>query len=191
MGDIAVPHSLSNANAGLSLAESLAKLLDPAERKKIADDVRSFNALNETEAKQAKEARELIKKNGDILDETRKTEGRIAKEKKDFEQEKKDFASSSEAEKQKIAILKSEAEAEQEKSKKLLNQIELNQNTLNDGKRDLAGKIDQYKRDSDKLANDRKKADDDLKESDRIKAEAENLLKSTKEKIAKLREHNL
>lgn len=72
MSDIFCPPSLSAANAVLSLADSLTKLLDPKERAKIIDDIKTHHALNDAEAKKHAEASSLIKQNQDILDETKR-----------------------------------------------------------------------------------------------------------------------
>ena len=78
--DIFVPPSLNNADAALNLADSLAKLLDPKERAKIADDIKAHHALNDAQAKKHTDALTLIKKHQDILDETKRTEIKNRKE---------------------------------------------------------------------------------------------------------------
>lgn len=191
MGDISVPHSLASANAGLSLAESLARLLDPAERKKIADDVCAHNALNDTEAKKAQEAREMIQKHQVVLDETRALEGKLAKEKSDFEQEKIDFKSACDGENKKIGSIKADALAEQEKAKKLLNQIEAAQASFDKDKREMVTKAEQLKKDNEKLVIDRKKLDDELKKAEEIKSAALKLQSSMQIKLEEARRFNL
>jgi hypothetical protein len=91
MGDIFIPSSLSTADANLSLANSLAILVDPKERAKIADDIKAHHALNVAEAKKHADAIALIKQHQGILDEIKRTEAKNKQDSLDLDKAKKDF----------------------------------------------------------------------------------------------------
>lgn len=91
MGDIFTPASLNAADANLSLANSLAILVDPKERAKIADDIKAHHALNVAEAKKHADAIALIKQHQGILDETLRVQAENKQDSLDLEKDKKDF----------------------------------------------------------------------------------------------------
>ncbi len=89
---ITIPPSLNSADANLALADSLAKLLDPKERAKIADDIKAHHALNDTESRKAEEARKIIAEHLSILEETKKISEQVAKDRKKLEEDRIKFA---------------------------------------------------------------------------------------------------
>lgn len=103
MEGIFVPASLNTADAVLGLADSLAKLLEPKERAKIADDIRAHHALNMIETKKHADALALIKQHQGILDETNRVSTKNKADKEALEQKEKDDNAWIEAEKKKIA----------------------------------------------------------------------------------------
>src|ERR1700733_5271301 len=122
--DIFVPASLSAADANLSLAQSLAVLIDPKERAKIADDIKAHHALNESEAKKASDARNLIKQHSDILEETNRVTAQNKKDAADLVKKQADFKAESEAEKVKISEKWSDVKAAAETAKNMHDKAE-------------------------------------------------------------------
>ena len=101
--EIFVPASLNHSEVTLSIADSLAKLLDPTERQKIADDIVSYHALNDTEAKKHADALALINQYQGVLDENKRIANKIEVDKAALEQAKSDFDVYCNGERQKIA----------------------------------------------------------------------------------------
>lgn len=190
MSDIFTPPSLSSANASLNIAESLAKLLDPKERQKIADDIKSHHALNDTEAKKASDARALIKEHSDILQETRNAEARIAKERKELEQEKSDFITEAHAERAKISLSKSDAKDALEKAQTLHQQAIDIQNRANAKELDLSRSLAEHAAATKKLLEDRRVLEKDRKEIEEFKKQVLELDAQTKAKVDALKKYN-
>lgn len=190
MGEIFVPSSLTGADAAKGILEQLEKLNDPENRKKIEADIMAAHKLNETEAKKAAEARSLIKKHQDILDETRRIYDATIKEKDDLAKEKSLFKLEMEAERLKLSVEKSTAQDAVNKA------AELNKQT-NSMKEDLADReallrtnteiqlSDVKRHTEEKLLLQKQKIDLDSYK-DQILA----LDKQTNEKVEKLKQFN-
>lgn len=190
MGDIAAPRNLSNANAILSLADSFAKILDPSERKKIADDIREFHALNETEAKKAEDARSLIKKHTDILEETRRNSASNEQERKDISQERIQFNTEMEAARAKIAFDKSEAKTALDTAQKLHEQAVDIQDKANFKEKSLNQGLQDHQINVKKLEDDAVALGKQRDDIEKFKQEVLAMEKETKAKVEALKKYN-
>ena len=190
MSDISVPHSLNEAKATLNLADSFAKILDPNERKKIADDIVKFHALNDTEAKKAEDARNLIKQNADILAETQKTASQLAADKKELEQNKLTFATETATERNKIkdewAKVKTASDAAKDlhdKANGMINDVTARESSLRADKEAHADNVKKLAAEQESLKSDRAKLD-------KYREEVLALDNETKAKVEKLKQFN-
>lgn len=119
MDGIFVPPSLSQETAALSIAASLAKLIDPKTRAEVEESVKAHHALNEAEAKKHAEALATIKKNSDILSEGKKISDKNKKDAEELENNKKEFDLQMRAGLAELAKKKADSDAVLEEAKKL------------------------------------------------------------------------
>lgn len=190
MGDISIPHALNQASLALSFVDSLSKLLDPSERKKISDDIKNHHALNESEFKKSEEARLLIKKHQEILDETKKVSEKNEQEKKGLEQEKMRFKSECEAESLSLFKKRSDADLSKENAEKLCKEAEEIQMKTNEKERQLNKDKEEHNKNVKQYIEDKRDLEKLRKETDKYKNEVVALDKETKNRIAKLKEFN-
>lgn len=190
MGDISVPRSLTAADAALSFADSLTKLIDPALRAKIADDIKAHHALNETEAKKADDARSLIKKNQDILDETIRISYQNKKCGEELDSQRFNFKADSESERQRIEDKWKEVKAAAAaasnlhvNAEKMIADVEKRENALK------SDKIE-HEKNVNKLTTDRSALEKERLDIDEYKNKIIALDKTTNEKVDKLKQFN-
>lgn len=189
MSDIFVPQSLNQAVASLSIAESLAKLVDPKERAKIADDIKSHHALNETEEKKHSDALSLIKKHQEILDETRVVSEKNKIESESIDKKKQDTDQYCSEENKKIeekwSVVKIAAETAKSlhtKAEGMINGVAAREDALRKEKEEQLNN-------AKKLEEDRKNLDKEYEKVEEIKRQHTELLenvKSTQAAIAAL-----
>jgi chromosome segregation ATPase len=160
MSEISIPPSLAAADINSSLADSLAKLVDPKERAKIADDIKAHHALNDVEAKKHTDAINLIKQHQSILDETKRTEVKNKQESLDLDKAKKEFETYCATERGKIADKWSDVNTAAQAAKDLhtkaegmINSVAAREEELRKGNVELVASIkknDQRTKDLDK-----------------------------------------
>lgn len=97
--DIFVPAPLSNLEA---IVKELAPVIDPSARKKIADDIAAFHALNAAEAKKAADARALIKQHQDVLAETKRITEQNKADAEQIRKDRENFVAEAKAEGEKL-----------------------------------------------------------------------------------------
>lgn len=187
---IYVPPSLSTADAVFNIAVQLEKLNSPTARKKIEEDIIAAHALNETEAKKLDEAKELIKKHSDILQETRRIADQTAQEKKDLNLEKTAFKEEMEGSNLKINARKSEVEDALQKATALNNQAIESHKLLNTREDELKRFRDDLEVRELKLKKDMAALDKTKSDIDSYKESVLALDKQTKAKVEKLKEFN-
>lgn len=188
--DIFVPPSLKNADASLSLAESFSVLLDPVKRKAIADDIKAHHALNDTEAKKAADALTLIKQHSDILAETRISEDKISKERKDLSYEQAHFKAEREAEWEKIRIARSDAKKALDEAQDLHDLAVDIQNKVNLKEAELSKAKDEHMVNVKKLSDDTMALELKRKEIEQFQKQVIDLDVQTKAKVEKLKQFN-
>lgn len=191
MADISVPHGLTQATAILDFADNLKKLLDPSERKKIADDIVQFQALNDTEAKKASDARLLMKQHQDVLDEMKKENDRIAAERKALKKEKDDFDEFRQKELAKIAEERSLAENDKTNLVAGLAQRDTIDRELRLREIELNKKEKEVDLATKKLAEDTLALDKSRKEIESHKASVQELDQRINEKLEAVKKFNL
>lgn len=168
MGDVFIPPSLSNADAIAKAIPILSTLVN--DRKSIESDIKSFHALNDTEAKKAQEARSTIKIHEQTLVEIKKTEAIVEKEKVDLQKAKSTFEQEKADEYQKIANAKLPANEALVKAQTLLDEskarqsdVALREEALEQAKKDHAKLVEAHLQKEKESAVERKKMDDQKK----------------------------
>lgn len=189
--DIFVPASLSNADIALGLASSLAKLLDPAERAKIADDIKTHHALNDIEAKKHADAKALIKQHQAILDETKNISEQNKKDADELYQKKIAFEEECKDERSKIKTTwidvkkaADNAKTLHENATSMINDVSKRENILKTDK-------EAYQSNVNKLGEDQKVLNKKLDEVEEIKKQQTVILDEIKAKKAAVAAFNI
>jgi len=184
------PPALNEADSALKFVTLFQKLMDPVQRKTIADDITAFHALNDTEAKKAADARDLIKKHTEILNDTKRISEQNAKDRKDLEQDKVAHNAAVDAANQKLTSDRNLLVDERAKAKKIADEGELamslalqKENELKITKSDHESEVAKLNKDKQDLADEKKKIDE-------YKKQVIALDEETKAKVAKLKQFN-
>lgn len=184
------PQSLLNADATIDIAEALVKLIDPKERQRISDDIKAFHALNDTEAKQASEARVLIKRNADILKQNQETEERIAKVNNDLQSAQAQFEIDKKNALDDIATKQEEHDSAMADAVALSASAQTVLESVKAKELQLAADRSAYEIDVKKLGDDLKALDKRKKEIEAFKQQVLALNSQTEEKLSSLKQFN-
>lgn len=190
MSDISVPKSLSSAEAILSLATSLQTFIDPSERKKIADEVRAFHALNDTEARKAQEARDTIKQNSSILQENQKIAALNEQNQKQLVSDRAIFEEEKRHEYQKISDAKLPANEALVRAQQLRDEAKGLQDDVAAREKALDAERAEHEKNVLKLGQDKESFGEDKKALEEKRTAILNLEKQTNEKLQKLKQMN-
>lgn len=162
MADISIPHSLTQAEAVISLSSLLQKLMDVNERKSLADDIKAFHALNDTEAKKAQEARDLIKSHAETVEKIRATSlankqasDSLSIERTVWEQKKMSEQAAIEEAKNNVASSLADAHALAEAATQMQNDLAVRESALEENKGAHAENVRKLLSDQNKLAEER------------------------------------
>lgn len=190
MGTISSPHSLTNADSLLYLADALKALLDDSQRAKIAADIKAHHALNDTEAKKAVDALAVIKEQSDALVLIQNIERNVAKMKADLSVERENFTAEKEAEWKKINASKAAATEALAKAQTLHNDAVELQGKANSKETALAAMKSEHDTNVEALNAVAKELDRKQREIEDFRNKVIELDKQTKAKVEALKAYN-
>lgn len=184
------PPQLSQLQSGLDSIKILSELNNPSSIKSIEQKIIAFHALNDTEAKKAQEARDLIKKHSDILEETKGIAAGNYQEKKSILTERKNFEDEKSEEYKKIDIAKGTVELRRQEAQFLMDEANSKQNDIALRETELNKAKTLHAENVAKLLQDQKSLSDERKKLESQKQAILDLDRETKAKVDALKKFN-
>lgn len=180
---------------GLTLLEAVSQLMPHMEkfvsnRKSIEQDIVSFHALNETEAKNAQEAKAVIKQNESLVQEAMKISLKNEQDKKAIDSMREKFEEERRLEYQKIADAKLPANEALVRAQVLRNEVDALKEDVAVREKQLASDKHTHGESVEELEKDRKVLAEERKTLETQKQAIIDLDSSVKAKIEKLKQFN-
>lgn len=191
MGDLNIPHVLTNADSALKfLIPIVEQLSDDKKRKAIESDIKNFHALNDSESKKHDEAKSLIKKHSDVLDETRSIAESNKKEKETLAKERIAFSDEMAKEREKLAAEKLEVQKYANEAAALYAEAIKIQDVANVKEEGLVKQKEEHYAAVKKLLQDTEDLEAQRAELDKYRESILDLDRTTKEKLEGLKKYN-